>query len=49
MEWYEVLAWVIIAVAFVTAAVWCIRRIVCPTSQCENCDKDCALKRKKTN
>lgn len=45
MEWHEILAWVIIAAAFAATAVWCIRRIVCPTSHCAECSKECALKR----
>jgi len=46
MEWHEVVAWVIIAAAFIVAVVWCIKRIICPTSRCEHCDKKCAFKRK---
>lgn len=49
MEWHEVLAWTLIVAAFVVAVAWCIRRILCPSSKCENCDKDCALKRVNKN
>ena len=45
MAWHEILAWVVIAVAFIMAAAWCIRRIVFPSSRCKNCDKDCILRR----
>ncbi len=45
MEWHEIVAWVVIAVAFIVAAVWAIRRIVCPASKCEGCDKECRYRR----
>ena len=48
MEWHEVLAWVVIGAAFVVAAAWVVKRIFCPESRCESCDKECALKRNKT-
>ena len=46
MEWHEIIAWIIIAVAFIVATAWCIKRIVCPTSRCGSCEKECAFKRK---
>lgn len=49
MVWYNILAWVIIAVAFAVAIAWCIKRIICPTSHCESCDKECALRKKRYN
>ena len=45
MAWHEILAWVVIAVAFILAVAWCIKRIVCSKSRCEGCDKSCPLKR----
>lgn len=47
MEWHEVVAWVIIAVAATVAIAWCVKRIVCPASSCEGCNKDCS--RRQTN
>ncbi|MBR2032707.1 MAG: hypothetical protein IKA04_10940 [Alistipes sp.] len=46
MEWHEIIAWIIIAVAFIVATAWCIRRILCPKSKCAGCDKDCRYRRK---
>ena len=45
MEWHEIVAWVVIAAAFIAAAAWSIRRILCPKSKCADCDKDCPLNR----
>ena len=46
MAWHEILAWVIIAVAFVVAVAWVIRKITCPASRCEGCDKDCPSRKR---
>lgn len=45
MAWHEILAWGIIAVAFVVAAAWCIRRIMCPTTKCNDCNKECRYRK----
>ncbi|MBR4970098.1 MAG: hypothetical protein IKY57_08080 [Alistipes sp.] len=45
MEWHEILAWGIVIVAVVAAAVWLIRRIVCPESRCASCDKHCIARK----
>ena len=49
MEWHDILAWVVIGAAFVVAAVWVVKRIICPESHCESCDKKCALRERKNN
>ena len=49
MSWHEIIAWVVIGISFVVAGVWAIKRIVCPTSHCESCDKECALRKRRHN
>ena len=46
MEWHEILAWTIIAAAFVAIIVWLVRKIICPSSRCEGCDKECSFRKK---
>ena len=46
MVWQEILAWAVIVAAFAVAVVWCVRRIVCPASKCDSCDKSCMLRKK---
>ena len=46
MEWHDILAWVVIVAAAATAVVWLIRRLICPTTHCEGCNKNCILKHK---
>ena len=46
MAWHEILAWAVIVAAFAMAVVWCVRRIVCPASKCDSCDKSCMLRKK---
>lgn len=46
MVWHEIFAWVIIIAAFIAAIAWCIKRIVCPPSKCDSCDKSCMLRKK---
>ena len=46
MAWHEVIAWIIIVVAVITALIWLLRRIFCPQSRCEGCDKSCPKRRK---
>ena len=47
MEWHEILAWAIIAVAVVVAVMWLVKAIICPKNACAGCTKECVLKRKK--
>ena len=41
MAWHEILAWMVIVIAFGVAIMWCVRRLTCPASECDKCDKDC--------
>ena len=41
MAWHELLAWAIITVAFGVAILWCVRRFMCPASECDKCERDC--------
>ena len=41
MAWHEILAWMIIVIAFGVAIVWCVRRFACPASECDKCNKNC--------
>ena len=45
MAWHELLAWVIIAAAVISAIIWLFKSIFCPKSVCANCQKQCPLKR----
>lgn len=49
MVWHEILAWVIIVVAFALATAWCIQRFTCPASECDKCEKKCNKQIKQTD
>ena len=47
MEWHEILAWAILTVVAIMVIVWLVKAIVCPSSRCEGCDKDCKFRETK--